>query len=175
MNLRELAQLEAVLKCVYETVGARLKTVRADVQAAIDDADRTTGVRQVAADLTDGVNVAKISLTAPGPEATVTDARALTEWVKDTHPDEIERRMVVDVRPAFLAKLLDAATECGSACDPVTGEVVPGIELTDRKRTHSLRYARHGRERVAQALRTGELAHLIWPPDANPGQPTDMP
>jgi hypothetical protein len=161
VNLRELAQLEAVLKCVYETVGARLKTVRADVQAAIDDADETTGVRQVAADLPSGVNVAKISLTAPGPEATVTDVRALIAWVKDTHPDEI--------------KLLDAATECGSPCDPATGEVVPGIELTDRTRTHSLRYARHGRERVAQALRAGELAHLIWPEDATAGQPTDTP
>lgn len=162
-NLLELAREEATLKALADVVTDRLKAVRAETQAALDEAEGQTGTRQVAAKLPDGTPIATISLTDPKPEAKVTDADAFQAWVMEAFPGEIERRFVAEVRSAFLAKVLDEMTAAGVArvVDKETGELhdVPGVEVrATRSRNHSLRFKPGGREDVAAAWRAGTLS-----------------
>jgi hypothetical protein len=167
MSLADLAAQEAVLKALSDTIGERLREVRAAVQAELD-ANR--GMQQVAAMLPDGRRVAKVSLTDPQPEAKVVDPEAFLAWVRDNHPDKqaISRRFVTEVRPATQTALLAEMTAAGSPqwCDQETGEVhtVPGVEIrATRARTHSLRFEKGGRDLVTEAWRAGELTELVMP------------
>lgn len=170
MSLKDAAAREAVLKALHDAIGDELKSVRAEVQAGMDEAKDTAGVRQIAASLPDGTVVAKISLTDPTPAAQVTDPVAFTAWVRDHHPDKnaIMRRFVVEVRPATQVALLAEITAAGVAqwCDEETGEVhaVPGVEIRPtRSRSHSVRFEKAGREQVARAWQAGELADIALP------------
>ncbi|MCG6493388.1 hypothetical protein [Kitasatospora sp. A2-31] len=167
MSLSELAAREAVLKALADKIDKQLKAVRADVQAALDE---NRGVQQVAAVLPNGRQVAKVSLTDPTPAAVVTDPAAFTAWVRDHHPDPnaVTRRLVTEVRPATQVALLAEMTAAGVAqwCNTETGEVhaVPGVEIRPtRSRSHSVRFDKDGRDQVARAWRTGELAALVLP------------
>lgn len=162
-NLLELAREQAALKALSDVVAERLKAVRAETQAALDAAEEQTGTRQVAAKLTNGTSIATISLTDPKPEAKVTDADAFQAWVISAFPGEIERRFVAEVRGAFLSKVLDEMTAAGVAriVDKETGELhdVPGVEVrATRSRNHSLRFKPTGRDDIAKAWSSGELA-----------------
>lgn len=161
-NLVELAREEATLKALVDVVTERLKTVRAETQAALNTAEKENGTRQVAAKLPDGTAVATISLTDPSPEAKVTDSDAFQAWVMAEFPGEIERRFVAEVRPAFLDKVLSEMTAAGVArlVNKETGELhdVPGVEVkATRSRNHSLRFKPGGKENVAKAWASGEL------------------
>ncbi|MFE3169294.1 hypothetical protein [Streptomyces sp. NPDC059224] len=161
-NLLELAREEATLKALADAVTDRLKQVRAETQAALDTAEEQTGTRQVAAKLDDGTPIATISLTDPKPEAKVTDAEAFQAWVMEAYPDEIARRFVAEVRPAFADKVLAEMTAAGVArvVDTATGEMhdVPGVEVkATRSRNHSLRFKPTGRDDIARAWQAGRL------------------
>ncbi|MGA5506862.1 hypothetical protein [Streptomyces umbrinus] len=162
-NLRELGIEEATLKALADTVTDRLKAVRAQTQAGLDDAEEQSGTRQVVAKLPNGTQVATLSLTEPKPEAKITDAEAFQAWVMETFPDEIQRRFVAEVRAAFAEKLLGQMTAAGVArlLDTETGELhdVPGVEVkATRSRNHSLRFKPGGRDAIAAAWQAGELA-----------------
>jgi hypothetical protein len=167
VNLADLAAREAVLKALADEIGDQLKAVRAEVQAALDE---STGVRQVAAVLPGGTQVAKVSLTDPAPAAVVTDPEAFLAWVRDNHPDEgaVVRRVVTEIRPATQTALLAEMTAAGVPqwCNTETGEVhtVPGVEIrATRARSHSVRFDKGGRDRVAEAWRAGALTALVLP------------
>lgn len=149
---------EAVLKALLDAIDAEYKAKRAEVQALLDDAREQTGATQVAAKLPDGTQVAKVSCSEPKPEARVADDAAFLAWVRANYPSEIERRFVTEVRGAFAEKLLAQMTAAGVACDPETGELVPGVEIrATRSRSHSVRFEKSGREDIAAAWRRGEL------------------
>lgn len=167
MSLQDAAAREAVLKALADRIGEEYKKARAEVQAELD-ANR--GLQQVAALLPDGRRVAKISLTAPDPAAVVTDPDAYLAWVRDHHPgtDNVVRRVVTEVRPAFTTALLAELTAAGVPqwCDTETGEVhtVPGVEIrATRSRGHSVRFEKTGRELVAEAWQAGLLTDLVLP------------
>lgn len=168
MTLKELATREAILKALHDAIGEELKACRAAVQAGLDEAQETTGTRQIAVSLPDGTVVAKVSLTEPKPAAVVTDETAFTAWVRDNHPTEVERRFVTEVRPAFATKILGEITAAGVPqwADPETGEIhdVPGVEIrATRARSHSVRFDKGGREAIGAAWRAGALAGLVLP------------
>lgn len=166
-KLSQLASEEAVLKALMDAVGDRLKNVKADMQAALNEA---RGVKQVAATLPDGTEVAKISLTDPKPEAVVTDPEAFLAWVRENAATEVVRRVevVTEVRPAYRAALLAQMTAAGrpEVCDTETGVVdtVPGVEVrATRARSHSVRFAKTGKAAVAAAWASGELLGVALP------------
>jgi hypothetical protein len=166
-KLSQLASEEAVLKALLDAVGDRLKGVKADMQAALDE---VRSVRQVSALLPDGTEVAKISLTDPKPEAVVTDPDAFLAWVRETAATEVVRRVevVTEVRPAYRAALLAQMTAAGrpEICDKETGVVdtVPGVEIrATRARSHSVRFGKTGKAAVAAAWQAGQLLNVALP------------
>jgi hypothetical protein len=164
MDMQQLALEEAALKSLVDAIGDRLKAVKAEMQEALD----TTGASRVEAKLPNGTKVATISRTEPKPTATVTDPDKFLAWVREHSPANITSRLVTEVRPAYTAALLAEMTAAGTAqwADKETGEVfdVPGVEVkATRGRTHSVRPVDGGREAIAEAWRSGALAHLALP------------
>lgn len=168
MSLKDAAAREAVLKALHDAIGDELKAARAEVQAGLDEAQGSAGVRQIAASLPDGTVVAKISLTDPAPAAVIVDQDAFTAWVRDHHEQNIVRRFVTEVRPAFVTSLLGELTAAGVPqwCDQESGEVhdVPGVAIrATRSRSHSVRFEKAGRELVAEAWQSGQLTEFAVP------------
>lgn len=164
MNLSELALEEAALKTLADTVMDRLKQVKAEMQTALTEG----GVGKVDAQLPDGRKVATISRTDPKPAAVVTDPDAFREWVRANSPHNVVSRLVTEVRPAYATALLAEMTAAGTAevSDRETGvvEAVPGVEIrATRSTSHSVRPTKDGRDLIAEAWRTGALAHLALP------------
>lgn len=163
-NLADLALREAALKTLHDTIGAQLKTVKAEMQTALEN----TGASQVRALLPDGTRVGTTSLTVSKTAAHVVDQDAFLDWVRETAPSEVTTRTITEVRPAYLSRLLEQVTTAGVAeiPDRETGEIVdvPGVEVrAGRATTHSVRIAKGGAEAIAEAWRRGELAHLDLP------------
>lgn len=163
-NMANLALEETALKTVIDAFTARLKEVRADMQAAMD----TTGVSRLEATLPDGTKVGTVSLTNPKPTATVTDPDLFLQWVRTHSPANITTRLVTEVRPAYTTALLAEMTAAGvtEVADRDTGvvEEVPGVEIrATRSRTHSARPVDGALETILAAWRTGQLAHLNLP------------
>ena len=164
-DLTQLARDETMLRALADAVNDRLRAVRTQMQAAFDD---SSGIRQVAAQLPDGTEVAKVSVTDPKPEAVVVDADAFRDWVMKTRPTEIRRTLHTEVRDSYKALILNQITAAGvpEVCDKETGLVqsVPGVEVrATRARSHSVRFSKEGREAIAAAWRDGVLAVDLMP------------
>lgn len=75
-------------------------------------------------------DVATIAASVSHESVSVGDAKAFAAWVRERYPTEVED--VPTVRPAWLAGFLERAEINGDvACDPETGEVVPGLSVRD--------------------------------------------
>lgn len=161
MDLSQLALEEAALKTLADAVNDRLKEVKATMQQQLID----NGISKVTASLPDGTKVATISRSDAKPAAVVIDDDAFREWVRSVAPGEVHTRMVTEVRPAYRTSVLAQMTAAGvpRVVDKETGELheVPGVEVrATRALTHSVRPVAGGKEAVAEAWRSGRLAHL---------------
>ncbi|GGW19892.1 hypothetical protein GCM10010501_60480 [Streptomyces libani subsp. rufus] len=184
---------EAVLKALLDQVDTAYKAARADVQAMLDEQQRTTGGTKFDATLPDGTKVGDVRLSGGEKAAKITDEQAFVEWAHKTFPSEaitklvrpVPARLVKAVQPKFVALLLEQMTAAGVAQvhDAETGELfdVPGVEIKpSRARTHSVNFTRAskvkraGRELVADAWRSGILAPIVLPALAPPA-PTAAP
>lgn len=161
MDLAQLALEEAALKALSDTVNDRLKEVKNAMQEQLVG----NGISKVTATLPDGTKVATISRSDAKPAAVVIDDDVFLAFVRDIAPSEVTTRLVTEVRPAYRATLLAQMTAAGVAriIDTETGELhdVPGVEVkATRSLTHSVRPSSGGKEAIAEAWRTGQLAHL---------------
>jgi hypothetical protein len=161
MDLTQLALEEAALKALADTVNDRLKEVKNAMQEQLVN----NGISKVTASLPDGTKVATISRSDAKPAAVVIDDDAFLAFVRSIAPGEISTRLVTEVRPAYRTTLLAQMTAAGVAriVDTETGELhdVPGVEVkATRALTHSVRPTTGGKEAIAEAWRTGQLAHL---------------
>ena len=80
---------------------------------------------RIPAQLPDGTAIGAVGLSKPRKTPTVTDEKALLEWVKTNRPDEI----VESVNPAYIANLKAQVRSHGYAFDRETGEIIPGVEM----------------------------------------------
>lgn len=161
MDIAQLALEEAALKALADTVNDRLKEVKNAMQEQLT----TNGISKVTAALPDGTKVATISRSDAKPAAVVVDDEKFLAFVRSIAPGEIATRLVTEVRPAYRTTLLAQMTAAGVAriVDTETGELhdVPGVEVkATRSLTHSVRPSTGGKEAIAEAWRTGQLAHL---------------
>ncbi|WP_371787443.1 hypothetical protein [Streptomyces albidoflavus] len=184
---------EAVLKALLDQVDTAYKAARADVQAMLDEQQRTTGGTKFEATLPDGTKVGDVRLSGGEKAAKITDEQAFVEWAHKQFPSEaitklvrpVPARLVKGVQPRFVTLLLEQMTAAGVAQvhDAESGELfdVPGVEIKpSRARTHSVNFTRAskvkraGRELVADAWRAGILAPIVLPALAPPA-PTAAP
>jgi hypothetical protein len=163
-DLQDLALEEAALKALVDSINDRLKEVKATMQEALV----TGGIGKIEAKLPDGTKVATISRSDAKPAAVVIDDDAFLAWARTVAPHNVVSRVVTEVRPAYRTALLAEMTAAGVPewADKETGEVhqVPGVEVrATRSLTHSVRPVTGGPEAIAEAWRTGALAHLTIP------------
>lgn len=75
-------------------------------------------------------DVATVAASVSHESVSVDNSRALVAWVEQRYPTEVER--VPTVRAAWLADFLLRAKPNGDvACDPDTGEIVPGLSVRE--------------------------------------------
>jgi hypothetical protein len=150
VSVREAALTVAVLKVLADEIADRLQAAKRATEGGFIDTETTQAVPQ----LSDGTKVATVSYAGgDGRSATVSDPSALLAWVAEFHPDETE----VVIRDGYRKKLLDAAKRDGRPIDPVTGEMVPGIEITPSRPYVSVRFKPGGQDAITAAWRRGEL------------------
>ena len=59
------------------------------------------------------------------------DEKKLIDWLKDHRPGLVNVKTTVSVAKADLKKTLTAIDEHGNVYDPDTGEIVPGVRVSD--------------------------------------------
>jgi hypothetical protein len=171
-QLRDAATRVAVLKALRDQIDAEYNAARGELTGELLAAWREQRQDRAPAELPDGSTVATVSLTKPKDTLAVVDERAFTAWAKTAHPEEVTVEMRVAVRSSYRSALLAEMTKTGAIVDPQTGEVVPGVALLPggEPSTFSLRFAKGGREAVAEAWRRGDLTELV---DGTPALPAE--
>jgi hypothetical protein len=167
VSLKDAATRTAVLSALADLITGELKAAKADLQAELKAAKERTGTQQIGVSLPDGSDIGKASLVQPKAAAVVTDPDAFVKWVMAVRPGEIVRRFVTEVRPAWQALVLKELTAAGVAqwCDKETGELhdVPGVQMQGRAAYTRLTVPDEGQTAIAEAWRSGQLAHLGLP------------
>lgn len=167
MGLKETAARTAVLSTLADLIGAELKTAKAQLQTELKAAKQETGTQKVGVFLPDGRDVGTASLVQPKAAAVVTDEEAFLKWVMAVRPDEVVRRFVTEVRPAWQTLVLKELTAAGVSqwCDKETGEVhdVPGVQIQGRAAYTRLTVPDEGTAAIAEAWRDGLLTEVTVP------------
>ena len=134
-----------VAKWLSDEVRSVVATARQILEPRLEPGER------VRAQLPDGTVIGAVTISKAAEIASVTDERALLEWVKQNAPTEI----VESVNPAFVEVLKRQAKAHGFAHTP-DGEIIPGVEL----RTGAASYRPTVDKDAVPALRA-KLAELI--------------
>jgi len=149
MTPRDLAVRLAALTVIADRVTEEREATRDAIVTALDD----LGGDSVRAELPDGTRIGKASIAAPKPSPRVIDAEALTGWAAESHPTEVVWRLRESFQKALLDRLVPGPD--GAAVDPLTGEVIPGVQFTERSRYPSFRFESDGKALMADALASG--------------------
>jgi hypothetical protein len=149
MTPRDLAAALALTTVIADAAKTRKDEIRAALAAALDD----VGADSVRAELPDGTRVSKSTLIAPNPKPVVSDEAAFAAWVEGFRPDEIVKTVRESYKRVVLERL--ASTPDGTAIDPETGEVVPGVRFTTGATYVSTRFEKDGRDAIVTAIREG--------------------
>lgn len=104
----------------------------------------------------DGTQLGTASLVGGKPKATVVDEAAFLGWVKANHPDQV--REIVDL--AYRTKLMKAAENAGDGIDPSTGELIPGIEVTEGRQYARVTPNGEARDRIKALIHRSGLLQL---------------
>lgn len=108
------------------------KVLQSDVKILFDRTkaeleDRLAADESVAGELPDGTRIGSVKRSKPRKTASVTDEQALLAWVAENRPGEL----VHSINPAYLNGLKAQVKNHGHAFDPVSGEIIPGIEMVE--------------------------------------------
>lgn len=155
MSDREDAVRLALLKVLGEMLGETKGVADCAVRDEWHPGDRLTAA------LPDGTCVGTVTLANGKKTAKIDNAIDFTEWARKAHPDQIETVKFDRVKPDFAERLLSAARQRGVAVDAETGEVVPGIEVSQGDPYPMVKLTDDAREAVAKAWQVGELAELV--------------
>lgn len=152
MKPRDIARALAVTTVIADAAKERKDQLRAALLDALD----AMGADSAKAELPDGTAVGKASLAGGKPKAVISDEDALTGWVAENSPTEVVFRIRESYRRVLLDRLEPGPD--GTAVDPSTGEIVPGVIYTTSNPYVSMRFDRDGRAAVIDALRSGVVA-----------------
>lgn len=164
MSARDITRDLAVIKVLSERLRDAKALLEAQARDLMEPSDRN-------AVKVDGELVGTVTLVNGRSTARVTNEPALLAWVRTNHPTEVYT--VEAVRPSFLAKLLDAARTDGAAVDPASGEVIPGIDVTQGNPYPMVRLTADADAVVSVAWQAGRLPlPASFLPSLPPGEET---
>jgi hypothetical protein len=164
VNLREWSLQAVVLKVLADEITTRLMLVKQAARDAFDE----TGATQAVPELPDGTRVAAVTLAGGGGKtASVTNEAVFLAWMAEHHPEEL----VTVVRDNAKRKILDGCKAAGAAVDPGTGELIPGVTVSESRPYVSIRLKPGGKDAVVAAWQAGELSaiELVAPPAIEAG------
>lgn len=161
MNLKESTRYYAVLKAVEKLVKAKLAHGKDMVAGAFDE----NGAKSAVASLTDGTEVATVTMAAPTPKPFITNERDLIEWLKaNTVGIVMPERTIVEPETidggafAEFVKSLNASD--GILLDD-NGEIVPGVHLRAGEPYPTVRFKPGGEAAIAAAWVNGTIGALL--------------
>lgn len=121
MSLQENSNRAAVLHLLGEAFNAAAKHEKTLTLTEM------SGRGTLHPTLPDGTEIATVNVPKGSVRVTVTDEKALTDWVAEHYPTEVET--VTSIRHAFLELLKDTSKKAGEACAPDGTLDVPGLEV----------------------------------------------
>lgn len=160
MNLRETALRLAAITVIADAA----KEAKDRLRDQFADQLNAVGADAAKAAL-DSTEVAKVSLVSPKSSPQITNETAFIAFVEQSRPDEV----VKAVRESFKKHFLDNVVEVnGESIYTPTGEVISFVGFKARESYVSTRFAKGGREAIADAFRNRSLnpAELIDTPMA---------
>jgi hypothetical protein len=137
-------------------LGAQAKAVEKAAKAELLELCGKTGATTLKVKDDDGTALATISMSEGRKSADVTNETALLAWVRKNRPDHI-RETVAD---GYVKSLLKLALENGAAVDEDTGEVIPGIDVSQGDPYISATTSAAAKERMGHLLRGSGLLEL---------------
>ena len=152
----DLALRLTVLKILVAELAAAKKAADAEVRDTWRRGDRLTAA------LPDGKLVGAVTLAKGRATAHVSDPDAYEKWIAAVHPEQIETvPETTRINPDFTDRLKAAARNLGVPVDAETGEIVPGITVTEGTPYALVKLVDEATERVAAAWRSGDLTELV--------------
>jgi hypothetical protein len=155
MDVKDGGRRLMATKLIAATVAVSGKPLQAELLAEMTRA----GVETLRVKDDVGTNYGTVSVVGGKQRrATVVDEAAFLAWVERTRPDEVVRI----VRPATAKAILDAATAAGDEVpvDPVTGEVIPGVEMREGEPYLTVRPTPLAKELMADTLAASGILAL---------------
>ncbi|MEV0646040.1 hypothetical protein AB0I28_12320 [Phytomonospora sp. NPDC050363] len=95
-----------------------------------------------------GMKLGIVTYAQGRTSAYIADEKAFLAWVEENHPSE----MVRVINPDFKTRLLSACTTAGEPVDPSSGEVVPGVEMTQGRPYVSVRGSSEGKALMSELM-----------------------
>lgn len=141
MTDREAVGRALVAKCIADHIKHYIDETKDEVVVDMKPGDRVTYAHN-------DIAYGSITMTNGRRGAHLVDPDAFLAWVERAYPDRIIRQ----VDPAFLGRILNVATRLGVAVDTETGEVIPGIEITQGEPFPSLRPTTELKELVQERM-----------------------
>jgi hypothetical protein len=151
----DLASRFGLLKVLTSKLGDAKKVADAEIRNTWRVKDRAAAV------LPDGSGIGSVTLAKGRATSKLADEPAYEEWVRDTHPEEIETVTFTRVNPDFTDRLMAFARKVGEPVDPATGQQVPGIEVVEGDPYPTVRLEPDAAELVARAWQDGTLGELV--------------
>lgn len=111
---------------LWEQVAAAARAKAAELREELTEAARAELAEQGTAPTWRLPDLATVTLPISKESVYVSDQDAVTKWVAERHPDEIEE--IVQVRPGFLM-LLTGSEHDGENVFDRHGEVIPGLSV----------------------------------------------
>lgn len=148
-DAREVTLRLAALKALLDKVKDAYGTARNEALVALDPGDRKSAVTD------SGRDIGTVSYVKGRTTLNVSDTAALTAWVQENAPTEVES--TVRVRPAYLAALIKRCRVAGRDVFDVTGELVPGLRPTIGEPYVSAKQSDDQYEAFTAAYMEGEL------------------
>ncbi len=154
-EIQSAARAALALNALASAVLDSQKAARAAAYDRLADAG-VRGPVDVAAD--DGEPLGTVSRTRGRATARVADEAAYTAWVQLRYPDRVRTVRVVD--EAFTDRVLHTAKLTGTAVDTETGEVIPGVVVSEGEPGITVRPNGVAKERMRALLAGAGLLAL---------------
>jgi hypothetical protein len=152
MTMKDLARTVVAAKLVSDEIKARGDAAKAELLESMAAA----GAERIRVTDEDGTDLGPVSLGAGRTSAAVVDEDAFAAWVKANYPEAI----VSTVDPDMRLRLLNAAKKAGEPVDVGTGEVIPGVEITQGAAYVSARPTAEAKVRMRELLAGSGLLEL---------------